>query len=134
MGQNMDELLTHCPRRILVIDDDKDIRDTLTELLELEGFGVMQAKNGLEGFDLLESSERPCMILLDLMMPIMSGWEFLKEIRTERGANFEGIPVIVTSGAADLAGLDHRFNCVVLQKPVDVGRLLDLAQQHCTSH
>lgn len=120
-----------CHKQILVIDDDKDIRDTLAELLELEGFGVMQAQNGLEGYALLDSHEKPCMIVLDLMMPVMTGWEFLKEWKTDKWARLADIPLVVTSGAAGLTGLDHQYNCVVLQKPVDIGRLLDLAQQHC---
>lgn len=130
----MNKILENCRKQILVIDDDKDIRDTLAELLELEGFGVMKAQNGLEGYALLDSNEKPCMILLDLMMPVMTGWEFLKEFQTEKRAGLANIPLVVTSGAAELSGLDHQYNCVVLQKPVDIGRLLDLAQQHCLSH
>lgn len=128
----MDEALARCSRQILVIDDDEDIRATLADLLELEGFGVMQAENGLEGFKMLDSKEKPCMILLDLMMPVMTGWQFLEEIRTGKRTRLADIPLVVTSGAADLSGLECQYNCVVLQKPVDIGRLLDLAEQNCS--
>lgn len=127
----MDEVQEVCRKQILVIDDDKDIRDTLGDLLGLEGFGVMQAQNGREGLDILERQAKPCMILLDLMMPVMTGWQFLEEVHAGQHADIAAIPLVVTSGAADLSGLDRHYNCVVLQKPVDIGRLLDLAHLNC---
>lgn len=127
----MHEVTANCHKQILVIDDDADIRATLAELLELEGYGVIQAENGLDGLKMLEGDQLPCMILLDLMMPVMTGWEFLKEFKSEKRARLADIPLVVTSGAANLSGLDQRYNCLVLQKPVDIGHLLDLANEHC---
>ena len=65
---------------ILVVDDDPDIRDSLREVLEDEGYDVSCVGNGREALDHLKAaSPRPCVILLDLMMPVMDGWQFRKE-------------------------------------------------------
>ena len=65
---------------ILVVDDDPDIRDSLREVLEDEGYEVACVGNGREALDHLKTANpRPCVILLDLMMPVMDGWQFRKE-------------------------------------------------------
>ena len=64
---------------ILIVDDDPDIRDSLKEVLEDEGYEVNGVANGREALDYLRKSPRPCVILLDLMMPVMDGWQFRKE-------------------------------------------------------
>jgi CheY-like chemotaxis protein len=65
------------PHHILIIEDEPDLRETLKELFQLEGFKVLTASNGQEGLKALRESGKPCLIFLDLMMPIMSGWEFI---------------------------------------------------------
>src|SRR5579862_4602951 len=64
---------------ILIVDDDPDIRDSLKEVLEDEGYEVNGVANGREALDYLRKSPRPCVILLDLMMPVMDGWQFRRE-------------------------------------------------------
>ena len=83
--------------RVLVVEDDDDIRSLLAELLEEEGYEVVSAADGRQGLD--RAHERPPdLILLDLMMPVMNGWEFREE--QKRDPAIAGVPVVVVSAAA----------------------------------
>jgi len=66
-------------RRVLVVDDDQDILDALSEILEVEGYTVQRARNGREALQRLEQG-LPDLVLLDLMMPVMDGWEFARSL------------------------------------------------------
>ena len=116
-------------RDILLIEDDPGIRETMRELLELEGFCVRTADNGHSGLEALDQLGRPCLILLDLMMPVMDGWQFLDVLRRLDGIG--DVPVAVVSAAADLADVQRRYACDVLQKPVDLPRLIATAHRFC---
>ena len=115
---------------ILIVDDDHDILETMRFVLECAGYHVATAKNGAEALERLRSEPTPCVIFLDLMMPVMNGWEFrAKQLDDPRLA---AIPVIIMTGAgksvaraasADAAGL--------LEKPVDLDALLSMAQLYC---
>jgi CheY-like chemotaxis protein len=114
---------------ILVVDDDPDIRDSLGALLEAEGYVVELASNGQEALEYLaKGTGPPCLILLDLMMPVLDGHGFLRQ-RTADPA-LAAIPVVVITAAGE-----HRSRGVqasdVLPKPLDVGRLLVAVQQYC---
>jgi CheY-like chemotaxis protein len=104
--------------RILVIDDDEGIRTAVAEILELSGYEVAVAADGLEGVELLEYGLEPAAIVLDLMMPRMDGWTFLDRLRHD--PRFQNLPVVVTSAVAAESppGAD-----ACLQKPFDVGQL-----------
>ena len=95
----MDGLSTHrqqgVTRRVLVVDDDPDILDALSEILEVEGYEVQRARNGREALQRIEQ-DMPDLVLLDLMMPVMDGWEFMKHQR--RDWHLCTIPTIVVSG------------------------------------
>lgn len=124
--------MTHSPRcqNVLVVEDDKDIRDAIVELLALEKFRVTTASNGKEALDLLQKSPvswRPCFILLDLMMPVMNGWEFLLAQRAD--PNLKDIPVLVCSAIADRT----RFPGIVdfIKKPIDIDQLIEVIKCHC---
>jgi len=120
-----------CCDRILIIEDETDLRDTLCDLLELEGFEVVSAANGHEGLAVLERGDPPCLILLDLMMPVMNGWEFLEALRQRPALRPPDLPIAVVSAAADLSEVGERYGCTVLKKPVRIDQLLALAQTHC---
>lgn len=113
---------------ILIIEDEPDLRETLRDVLEMEGFHVATAANGLEGITLIQELGSPCLILLDLMMPVMDGWQFLDTF----GARCETpAPVAVVSAAADIADVERRYGCMALKKPVRLEQLLTLAHTHC---
>jgi CheY-like chemotaxis protein len=80
--------------RILVVDDDVAIRDTVTQVLDLEGYSVVTAENGAQALQSIED-QKPFLVLLDMRMPIMDGWEFARELKT-RGLK---LPILVMTAA-----------------------------------
>jgi CheY-like chemotaxis protein len=82
------------PALILVVDDDPDILDALAEILEGEGYAVERAKHGREALQKVDA-RRPQLILLDLMMPVMDGYEFSQQLKTRNSA--ANIPIVVLS-------------------------------------
>ena len=116
------------PCRILfVVDDEPDIRETLRLVLECEGYSVETAANGREALELLQRAV-PCVILLDLMMPVMNGWEFAEQLRQRpEGAS---IPVVVVTAFRDRA---EGVPCQgVLGKPFDLDALFQHVRRHCS--
>jgi CheY-like chemotaxis protein len=116
---------------ILVVDDDPDIRDSLREVLEDEGYEVACVGNGREALDHLKSANpRPCVILLDLMMPVMDGWEFRAlQLRTPTLAP---IPVMVIT--ADASARSRAMSLGVegyMTKPIQFTRLLEFVERYC---
>lgn len=118
-------------KHIVVIEDDTDLRETMKDLLEMEGFSVLTASNGREGLLRIEENGQPCLILLDLMMPVMNGWEFLKLMFEGTMPELAKTPVAVVSAAADVADVERDYGCSVLKKPVSLQRLYALAHEHC---
>lgn len=115
-------------RKILIIEDDHDIRETYRQLLELEGYEVVTASNGKEGLELLKRMGRPSLILLDLMMPVMNGWEFLAAQKGDQA--LANIPVVVVTAA----GKDKEKSVEAagyIKKPVELQSLLDTVKQYC---
>jgi CheY-like chemotaxis protein len=115
--------------RILIVEDDDEIREALMYVLEQQGYAVEEARNGREALELLHEHEAPRLILLDLMMPVMDGWQF-------RHAQLEDpqlarIPVVVLSAMTNLRarGADlHAAEC--LAKPVDLSHLLEAVSRY----
>lgn len=115
---------------VLVVDDDEGFRAIVMELLEGFGYEVLAAENGVEALDLLRGGLRPCVILLDLMMPKMNGWEFLESRRHEPA--LAQIPVAVLSGVDDLRTKAASLGVnASLRKPVDLDTLLGVIERHC---
>jgi CheY-like chemotaxis protein len=114
--------------RILIVDDDREVRDTLQNILTVEGYQVVSAANGLEALELLDDGYRPCIILLDLMMPIIDGWQFL----AERAASpaLATIPVLVITATTAIRTVAHQHTAV-LHKPFPVQDLLDRIDEYC---
>jgi len=112
---------------VLVVEDDPDIRDAIRQILELEGYKVFTTSNGKEAIDLLRKIESPCLILLDLMMPIMNGWEFLE---VQRGNHIlADIPVVIATAGTDIKNLPKTAG--FMRKPVDLDALLSRVRQFC---
>ncbi len=115
---------------LMVVEDNREIRDSLRDLFTLEGFEVEEACNGREALDRLDAGAHPSMIILDLMMPLMDGWEFLRHMqdRPERDT-----PVVVLTSMAyeaDTRGLQQRYGVRVLDKSTEVVRLIEIARAH----
>ena len=111
---------------VLLIEDDEDLRQSVRELLETNGYRVSCAANGVEALDALEElPEQPCLVLLDLMMPVMDGWSFLERVKEEE--KWAGIPVVVSTSVPDRAP----FGRPVLAKPMNVNDILSTARTLC---
>lgn len=114
---------------VLVVDDDPDIRDMIGQALELEGWRVVGAANGEEALRVAREGPRPDVILLDLMMPVMNGWEFLDDQR--RDERLAAIPVVLISGDERLKEKAAKARVAgFLKKPMDLMELLDAVQRH----
>jgi CheY-like chemotaxis protein len=117
--------------KVLVVEDNEDIRDAVAESLEDAGYDVWVAADGAIAIDALRNSnDLPCVILLDLMMPVMDGAQFLQEMR--RDPRLSALPVVVVTAdgnaitkAAALGTHD------ALRKPVDLDDLLFTVSKYC---
>jgi len=114
---------------ILVIEDDPAIREALCLILETEGYEVKAAENGQAGLAALSSSCGPCLILLDLMMPVMNGFEFLTA--RERDVTLVTIPVVIVSAFAESAEHVSSKTQGFVKKPVNLELLLDVVRRYC---
>ena len=113
---------------ILVVEDNDDVREMMAVTLELEGHEVSTAVNGRDALDKLRAGERPCVILLDLMMPVMNGWEFRNVL--ERDPILKSVPVVIVSAAT--AELVHNADAAAyLPKPLDMEQLLHVVGGFC---
>ena len=112
---------------VLVIDDDRDIRESLAEVLEDEGFEVVGAAHGQEALDKLEQGLSPKVMLLDLMMPVMDGFQFYEHWKSS--PKLKAIPLfVVTAGRAQQEQLPEATK--FLHKPLELDRLLQLLAEH----
>jgi CheY-like chemotaxis protein len=116
---------------VLVVDDDPDIRESLETVLGIHGHPVATAADGSEAIELLRREPGPpCLILLDLMMPGMNGFEFRAEL--EADPTYAKIPVIIITGAGVL--VDEKAGALraeVLRKPFDLKALLSTVKRFC---
>jgi DNA-binding response OmpR family regulator len=120
------------PRKtVMLVDDDDDMRDVLAALLEERHYDVVQAANGAEALRLLASGEAGChIILLDLMMPVMNGWDFRR--RQKEKQEWASIPVVLMSSGGQIAfGTDGLDAAAYVPKPVDLADLIETVQRHC---
>lgn len=126
-GASQDTSSSACD--VVVVDDDIDIREVIGETLEEAGYRVRSAANGREALAVLDGAlsgpNRPCLILLDMMMPEMNGWQFL-DLRAQ-SPELHRIPVVVVSASARAPENAEGF----LRKPVDLDGLLRTVQEHC---
>lgn len=116
---------------VLVVDDDKNVSEMIREMLAGQGYGAAVAGNGKEALAYLRSSSpRPRLILLDLMMPEMSGWEFRKVQQDDPA--LASIPVAIITGYAGAEGKTGALGAVdVLSKPSHVEKLAALVSRFC---
>ena len=118
-------------REVLVVEDDSDLRESLSQALRDHGFAVTPASNGQQALELLRSGTRPAVILLDLMMPVLNGWELRDALRED--PILSEIPQLVISAYMDEAE-QHVLalppgDCI--RKPFPMRVLLDAVERHC---
>jgi CheY-like chemotaxis protein len=119
------------PEPVLVVEDDPDVREVMIAVVENEGHTAVPAENGAEALQLLRNGLHPCLILLDLMMPVKNGWEF----RAEQTADpqLASIPTIIVSAAGKEA-MRELHPEGALPKPIDFDKLTKLLKSHCINN
>jgi CheY-like chemotaxis protein len=114
-------------RRVLVVDDDPDIRDLLVSALTDDGYEAEAAGNGREALDKLEGFDAD-VVVLDLMMPVMDGWTFARHMKERRD-----IPIVVLSAANDVARHGAAIGAAgIVPKPFDLEQLLPTIERLTT--
>lgn len=116
----------HVNPTLLVVDDDRDCLEVMRWLLEYSGYHVEVAVNGREALDYFEEGGTAALVLVDLMMPVMNGMEFLAERR--KRPVLSGIPVIIVTAADVMARRAHE---PIVTKPIDADELLNQVRQLC---
>jgi CheY-like chemotaxis protein len=118
------------PGCVLVVDDDPDIRTSLRDVLEVEGYRVREAEDGSVALRVLREGTRPCVILLDLMMPVVNGWQLQETLAGDRA--LASIPVLLISGAGQLPAHAASMGASgYLTKPIDLEPLLEAVGRYC---
>ena len=110
---------------ILIVDDESDVRESLQEYLEDEGFTVASVANGADALTFLERSDLPCMVILDLIMPVVTGNEVYD--RMQGNPRLAAVPVVVSTSDPSRAP----SGATVIKKPVDLRRLVGYVRAHC---
>lgn len=113
---------------VLIVEDDTDVREMMDLLLTSIGYRTQTAANGAIALDRLRE-ERPCMVLLDLMMPVMTGWEFRE--RQLADPELASIPVLCMSAVYQPEDVKTKLQVQCLAKPLDFGRLIDEIATAC---
>jgi CheY-like chemotaxis protein len=112
---------------VLVVEDEKELREMLCEALELNGYRVVAAVEGHAALEALEGIEHLCLVLLDLLMPGMNGWDFFNAMRAH--PKYATVPVVVHTSAPATAPPGATR---VLTKPLELDRLLEVVREFCT--
>lgn len=117
---------------ILVVDDEPDTLTVIRDILEVSGYHVATAKNGKDALDYLDRNSPPALIFLDLSMPVINGVRLLESIQSGAYPHLASTPVVVVSAVSDAFDL-RNFNCTeIIRKPIDVERILGLAERFTT--
>ncbi|HLX36889.1 MAG TPA: response regulator [Candidatus Binataceae bacterium] len=125
ISRNIQSTPSNGVRSILLVDDDTASTDSLTDILTGEGYSVATARNGKEALNHLRGQPSPGLIILDLFMPEMDGWEFRRAQLSD--TKLRDIPVVVMTGASIYAGIDAN---VIVHKPLDVARFVSLIERY----
>ncbi|MDQ2933796.1 MAG: response regulator [Chloroflexota bacterium] len=120
----------HPTHTVLVVDDEPAIRQLLDDLLSAEGHAVLSATDGRNALEQLRSGARPCVILLDLMMPLLDGWQTAQELRGD--PELRTIPFAVIAANPRYEAEAYRMGAAAwLGKPLDVAALLETVEHLC---
>jgi CheY-like chemotaxis protein len=111
---------------VLLVEDEDELRESMRDLLEEGGYVVVAARDGQEALDAIARIEHVCIVLLDLLMPRMDGWEFFEKMQAR--PELTSVPVVVHSSAPSRAPAGV---ALVLKKPVEPERLLSVVREYC---
>ena len=117
---------------VLIVDDDQDLRAAVRGVLENAGYRTAEANNGQEALTFMQKAQdKPALLLLDLMMPSMDGWQLRARLRTD--PVLAAIPVVIMTAHAGVlrAVSNARPETPVLSKPLDAARLLQVVATYC---
>jgi len=130
--EGVPEKPNRCDNLVMIVEDNRDVRKLLGMLLEQQDYQHIDAANGQEALDKLHASPvMPCVILLDIMMPIMDGWHFRALQRMDPEPAIANIPVVVVTAHATLE-VNHRMRAAaVLRMPSQLGNLLSTIDRIC---
>ena len=115
------------PSSVLIVEDDRSIRETMKMILELNGYSVYTAGDGREALTILKSI-RPSLILLDLMMPLMNGWQFLNELK--KLDQTSSVPVVIVSAAGNAVAASQELGKELLLKPLKLETFLQVVKRY----
>jgi CheY-like chemotaxis protein len=110
---------------ILVVEDERELREMMRDALELGGYSVVTADDGQDALEKLADVDDPCLVILDLLMPVMNGWDFLEKVRQH--PVHAAVPVVIHTSAPAQAPAGVR----VLEKPVTFEGLLAVVREYC---
>jgi CheY-like chemotaxis protein len=113
---------------VLVVEDEEEARDSLIQILELEGFSAVGFSNGAEALEHLAQADQPCMIIMDIRMPVMDGRQLRKALLED--SRFAKIPIVVVT-ALDPAAAAGLGALRVFRKPVDIDALVGVLRRNC---
>lgn len=115
---------------VLIVEDDEDVRDFMDVLLRASGYETMTAANGAIGIEMMHH-RKPCVVLLDMMMPVMDGWTFRS--RQMADPDLRGVPVVCVTALFEPQVVAERLKLRCLSKPVDFDRLLAEVSSACSA-
>lgn len=119
-------------KKILIVEDNNDIREVMEEALSTEGFVVDSARNGKEALALLKTTDEPTLIFLDLMMPIMNGWEFLDAMKADaKFAKHKVVTVSAVNATESVEDPTPLKTAGKIQKPMSLETLWAEVKKHC---
>jgi CheY-like chemotaxis protein len=116
-------------KTVLIVEDDEVIRDVLQQLLQYQGYETLTANHGRDALEKLPNMAQPALLLMDLMMPVMNGWELLAELR--RDPRWQQLPVIILSAGGEAQQLLEDPYVRFLKKPLRMNSLLQLVKTFC---
>ena len=117
---------------IMLVEDDDEARGLFAEILETEGFNVIGFSNGRDALEHLRKAALPCLMILDVQMPVMNGAELRSAMLQDR--RLAKIPAVIVSAFAQPANTANLSLAKVLRKPVDVAALLNVVRQYCRAY
>jgi CheY-like chemotaxis protein len=115
---------------VLVVEDNQDMANALLRLLHIAGYRARHAEHGLAALE-AAAEQRPALVLLDMLMPVMDGWQCARELRARYGRD---LPIVVISAAENVQSRGKEIGAdEVLPKPFDMGRLLEIVGRYASA-